>query len=59
MIPLRNPMIIYGVVGNVSVTEPSIAGIVPGILTGIILIAASWWPRRRYGFGAATERPSA
>lgn len=54
MIPPSNPMIIYGVVGNVSITSMFIAGILPGLITGIILIAASWMLCLRYGI-AGTE----
>jgi C4-dicarboxylate transporter DctM subunit len=58
MIPPSNPMIIYGVVGNVSVTQLFNAGIVPGLLTGFMLIVGSWWLCRRYGFVGSGERPS-
>lgn len=58
MIPPSNPMIIYGVVGNVSVTQLFIAGVVPGLLTGFVLIIGSWWLCRRYGFVGSGERPS-
>lgn len=59
MIPPSNPLIIYGVVGNVSVTQLFIAGIVPGLLVGFVLLVGSWWLCRRYGFVGTGEAPSA
>lgn len=51
MIPPSNPMIIYGVVANVSITEMFIAGAVPGLLTGMVLLLVSWWLCRIRGVG--------
>ncbi len=50
MIPPSNPMIIYAVVANVSVTGMFTAGILPGLIVGATLIFASWWICRRKGF---------
>jgi len=58
MIPPSNAMIIYGVVGNVSVTQLFIAGIVPGVLTGIVLMIGAWWLCRRAGYRGTGHRPT-
>jgi len=58
MIPPSNAMIIYGVVGNVSVTQLFIAGIVPGVLTGIMLMIGAWWLCRRAGYRGTGHRPT-
>lgn len=50
MIPPSNPMIIYAVVANVSVTGMFTAGIIPGLLVGLVLIISSWWICRQKGF---------
>ena len=50
MIPPSNPMIIYAVVANVSVTGMFTAGIIPGLMVGGILIIASWWICKQKGF---------
>jgi C4-dicarboxylate transporter, DctM subunit len=56
MIPPSTPMIIFAVVGNVSVTQMFIAGIVPGLITGLVLVVGSWWLCRSYGYTARQER---
>ncbi|GMG82121.1 hypothetical protein LNKW23_13340 [Paralimibaculum aggregatum] len=56
MIPPSNPMIIYGVVGNVSITGLFIAGIVPGLLTGAFLILVVWWLCLRRGIPGTGKR---
>ena len=50
MIPPSNPMIIYAVVANVSVTGMFTAGIIPGLLVGFVLILSSWWICKQKGF---------
>lgn len=50
MIPPSTPMIIYGVVGNVSIAQMFIAGAVPGLVTGLALMLISWWMCRQRGY---------
>lgn len=55
MIPPSNPMIIYAVVANVSVTQMFIAGIIPGLMLGAILIVASWWICRQRNYEGSNK----
>ncbi|MCP5149132.1 MAG: TRAP transporter large permease [Ectothiorhodospiraceae bacterium] len=59
MIPPSNPMIIYAVVANVSVTQMFIAGVVPGLLVGAVLILASWWLCRLRAYEGEKRRATA
>lgn len=56
LIPPSNPMIIYGVVANVSVTKMFVAGLIPGLLVGGLLIMASWLLCRYKGYTATEVR---
>ncbi|MDP0499801.1 MAG: TRAP transporter large permease [Verrucomicrobiota bacterium JB022] len=48
LIPPSNIMIVYAVVaGNVSITSLFIAGVVPGMVVGGLLMVASWWVQRK------------
>ena len=48
IIPPSIPMILYAVMGNVSVAQLFVAGIVPGIVGGLGLMSVAYWFARRY-----------
>ncbi|MCU0558944.1 MAG: TRAP transporter large permease [Desulfobacterales bacterium] len=56
MIPPSVPLIIYGTTANVSVGDLFIAGIVPGIFIGIVLMITCYFLSRHHGFNTKSER---
>ena len=50
IIPPSIPMILYGVMSNSSVVELFVAGIIPGVLGGLGMMAMSYWMARRHGW---------
>ncbi|MGJ9457763.1 TRAP transporter large permease [Oceanobacillus sp. CF4.6] len=55
IIPPSNPLVIYGVVGQQSITELFMAGIVPGILTGLGLILVTFFISKKNGWRGDKE----
>ncbi len=55
MIPPSNPMIIYGVAAKESVSDLFLAGILPGLLTAVLLIVACIIICKRRGYEAVGE----
>jgi C4-dicarboxylate transporter DctM subunit len=49
MIPPSNPLIIYGIIANVSIADLFAAGMVPGILTAFLLAGVAYFIARRAG----------
>lgn len=47
LIPPSIPLILFGLVSNVSITDLFVAGFVPGLLLGGGMAAAVWWVARR------------
>ncbi|MGI6226035.1 MAG: TRAP transporter large permease [Peptococcales bacterium] len=54
LIPPSNPMIIYGVVGNVSIATLFMAGFIPGFLVGGMLMLTSYIIARKKGYKGST-----
>ena len=50
IIPPSIPMILYGVMSGSSIVQLFVAGIVPGILGGVGMMAMSYWLARRLGW---------
>jgi C4-dicarboxylate transporter DctM subunit len=56
IVPPSIPLLIYGFVGNVSVTELFLAGIVPGLLFGVAMMGVCAWIGRSTGCDVGGER---
>jgi tripartite ATP-independent transporter DctM subunit len=50
LIPPSVPMILYGSITETSITRLFLAGVVPGVLTGVAIMITSWILARRGGF---------
>lgn len=57
LIPPSNPMIIYAILGNVSVTAMFTAGFLPGFVVAIAMCSTAWLMARRAGFSGAADQP--
>ena len=57
MIPPSNPFVVYGVSSQVSIGDLFMGGIVPGILTGIVLMLYCYFYSKKRGWrGEQKER---
>lgn len=57
MIPPSNPFVVYGVSAQASIGKLFIGGIVPGVLTGLVLMVISYRYSKKMGWrGEARER---
>jgi C4-dicarboxylate transporter DctM subunit len=50
IIPPSIPMILYAVMAGASVVQMFVAGIVPGLLAGFVMMGLCWWYAVRYGW---------
>ena len=57
LIPPSNPMIIYAILGNISVTAMFTAGFIPGFMVAFIMCGTAYGLARKNGFGGDTDAP--
>ncbi len=55
LIPPSNLMVFYGIVASTSIPQMFLAGIVPGVLAGLLLMLTVWLIARRRGYRGAAE----
>lgn len=55
LIPPSNPMIIYGVIAECSITGLFLAGMVPGVMIGVAHCFVAWYVARRKGYKGEQE----
>ena len=58
MIPPSNPKVVYGVLAKASIGKLFMGGIIPGVLTGAVLMGYSYWLSRRNGWRGTAEKVS-
>ena len=56
LIPPSNPMIIYGVIANLSIAKIFMAGFIPGAIVGMVLTLTAYFLARRAGYTGSDER---
>lgn len=59
MIPPSNPFVVYGVAAQVSIGKLFMGGIVPGILTGFVLMGVSYYYAKKNGWKGETRKRTA
>ncbi|GGF29890.1 hypothetical protein GCM10010954_31260 [Halobacillus andaensis] len=58
IIPPSIPMVIYGVVGNASIGDMFIAGVIPGLLVGLSLMVWAYIYSKKQGYRGTFEKTS-
>lgn len=51
IIPPSIPFVIYGVAAQCSISDLFLAGIIPGVLIGVVLMAVNYFTAKKKGFG--------
>ena len=58
LIPPSNPMIIYAILGNVSVTAMFTASFIPGFIVGLAMSTTAWLIARKNGYQGDENTPT-